>query len=200
VLKLIAERATRNHVHHPDGGGFDLTGAMEGSEPGCITLDMQGIGVVVLPRELTLTIPEQDPLTEWAYYRLETGDLAPTGIYEEVRRDREELVEMAPRAYIHRMHWDTGCYGSDEKGHSIPLPKEARLVFRYLRGPFLIVAKGSTYNASRLTYDGQHAMTTADQFKRMICSTVQDLHQYKIYGVDVLGGETPADHRKPICR
>lgn len=195
VLRLVAERAPLNHAHFPDGGGLDLVGASEGSEPGCITLARQGeCPVVIRPKELLLVQPEDDPLGEWIYFRLETGVLAPFAVDEEssppVRPDKELLVEIAPGCYVDRACWSTGFYQDSKHADSLPLPDGARLLYRFLRGPFLLVAKGSIYNLTPGLYDGQHATMSAEQFHEVLRDVIRTAHQNGWYGRDPRTGVT----------
>ena len=91
---------------------------------------------------------------EWAYFRLETKGLDPSGWYENLTGIKEELTELHPGEYIHRSYWDAGYYEFDETGRELPLPGTARIVFRYLSGSFLFFAKASPYNEVLSTDDG----------------------------------------------
>jgi hypothetical protein len=70
--------------------------------------------------------------------------------------------------YIHRCFWESGTYEMDETGREMPLPREARLVFRYISGSFVIFAGGSTYNESAGANDGGHTKMTEAEFKKFI--------------------------------
>lgn len=187
VLQQIAVRAPHNHALFPDGGGLDLTGASLGREPNTIELDFQGMPTIIRPDSLTLKRHENDPLGEWAFFRLEAGELAPSGMYE-VRDPRfpyERLVEIAAGEYLDGDLWDNPAV--DENGGAVPLPPGARIVRRCFGGAFLIVPKGSGYNASPRTYGGQHACVSAFEFDAEIAKLIARLHEGKLYGIDLRG-------------
>lgn len=176
VLRQIAHGAPNNHVHHPDGGGIDLTGASLGREPATIEMDFQGIATVVHAQSLTLHRKAQDPLGEWTYFRLETGPLAPSGIYDDTDGlQSEELVEIEPLRY-------------DDNGKELELPDSARLVERHFGGPFLLLPKGGGYNAIQSTYDGRHTKVSPQEFDAFIRDFVADLHRRDLYGIDLRTG------------
>ena len=71
------------------------------------------------------------------------------------------MVEIGEEYYDHEL-WDRGYMNYDESGREIPLPEDAHVVVRLLRGKILIVAKTSLWNSESATYDGRHdTMTTA---------------------------------------
>jgi hypothetical protein len=55
--------------------------------------------------------------------------------------------------------------GPDENGDEIPVPDDARLTVRWLRGKVLLVAKGSLWNGDPAAYDGRHNGMTAAQIR-----------------------------------
>lgn len=190
VLKLVADKAPLNHTMHPGGGGLDLTGAVGSREENCIDLDFQGTTTIVLPISLTLVAPANDPLREWAYFRLETGELKPSGVYDDLGDlDYEEVLELRPGVYVERYHSDAGFYGHDEDGNEVPLPRGARVVSRVFRGSFVVVAKASTYNCDpeNDAYDGRHARMSPDEFRTYIERQLEAARKANRYGFDVGG-------------
>jgi hypothetical protein len=134
--------------------------------------------------------PVNDPLCEWAYFRLETSGLSPSGVYDvddAATVVSEHVVELEPGRYVEREHWDAGYFGTDDLGDELPLPPRARPLTRYFGGPFLIVAKTSGYNASRHTYRGEHARASAEEFDQQISWVVTELHKNGAYGRDLRG-------------
>lgn len=163
-----------NHAHLPTGGGMDFEAVRRSAEPGCLEFLAGGrTGYVVKPRKLTL---ERIDSPGNSFLLLELDELAPTDTYddgedEEVeKRDRgsEELLEVAPGEYEDRGLWDRGFLGYDEGGRGIPMPDDARIVVRWLRGKILFVAKGSLWNGSPRTYGGEHDKFSANQIRQAI--------------------------------
>ncbi len=188
VLSRIGIEARRNHTlfPSPDGGGLDLVGAAASHETDCIELRFENQEVVVRPISLHLHMPERDPLREWAYFMLETGGLAPSGVYK-MHSDRQEeyVLEVSPGKYIDSKFEEEGYYGSDENGEPLPLPRSARVISRHFRGTFLIMAKGSTY-VTIDRYEGDHASMSASEFRSTIERLIDTLHRNGGYGKDLL--------------
>ena len=151
-----------NHMFLPRGGGLDLEGASASHEAGCIELNTAG-ATVVKPKALHFEFIGKS--IEWAYFRLEVGGLAPSGVYETLDSAYEELTELTKGNYGSRSVIDEGHDGYDEDGNEKPLPEEARLVVRVLEGSFLVVAKASPYNMTNSTYDGRHDKMSAAEFR-----------------------------------
>lgn len=191
MLNEVAVGARQNHVLFPDGGGYDLSGAALSHEKGCIELRFGGPTTIVRPVSLSMVVVDRDPLFEWAYFRLETAGLAPSGIYED-RADRpfEEVLELSPGEYVDRAYWDSGSLGEDENGRRLPLPDGARPLTRHFQGPFLIVAKASSYMALD-KYIGFHAKWSAEEFRIAIQRLVERVHQDGRYGVDLKAPRKP---------
>lgn len=187
VLSRVAREAPDNHTLFPVSGGLDLSGAGPSHEPLCLELGFEGQTHVLRPSVLQLVVPENDPLREWAYFRLEALELAPSGVYKHLSAPREELLELRPRQYVDRSAWDVGAAEYDDAGDPLPLPGTARIVTRHFRGPLLIVAKASTYNALD-DYDGLHTKLTSDEFHELIVDVVTTLTERGNYGVDPLRG------------
>jgi len=165
VLRAIGV-PNSNHMFFPTGGGNDLASATIAREAGCIELFChgedgdRGSPEIVKPRSLTLNAIAGIP--SMSYLRLELDELAPSGVYDSVSNGREELTETEPLQYEDRSLWDDGEY----------VPSH-RLVTRWLRGSFVIFAKGSLYNAfddywEGDTYDGRHSKMDAAQFRKYV--------------------------------
>lgn len=167
-----------NHAHLPTGGGMDFEAVRRSAEPGCLEFLAGGrTGYIVKPRKLTL---ERIDSPGNSFLLLELDELEPTGTYEDdeneaeneeiEKRDRgsEELLELSPGEYEERSLWERGFLGYDEGGREIPMPDEARIVVRWLRGKILFVAKGSLWNGSPHTYDGEHDKLSAVEIRRAI--------------------------------
>ena len=154
---------------YPDGGGNDLLGAKHSRESNCIEMNLgsKQTGNVVKPLSLDFHSFSGEA-DEWAYFRLETNELEPSGIYDKLSFDLEELTELPDGQYRERSAWDSGVVGHDENDHEIPLPKGSRLVVRFFKGSFVFFAKGSLYNKNTGTTDGRHDKVTAAQFRTHI--------------------------------
>lgn len=163
TLNMLGSPPSLNHTFTPPGGGLDLSGATISVEQGCIELNLDGIIDIVMPKFLKFySFPGKD--LEWAYFRLETGGIEPSGIYKDNTFSYEELTELRSGKYVERSYADIGFYGYDECGNEIPLPDEARVVSRVFEGAFVTFAKGSIYNAVTGTYDGRHNIMSDQEF------------------------------------
>jgi serine/threonine protein kinase len=163
VLNIVGGAPDLNHLFFPDGGGLDLERAVRSvREPGCIELITNGIASIVKPIKLIFESFNKEP--EWNYFRLETGELEPSGVYPDLPEyfGHEELAEIGGVFYADRSCWDAGDYGGE------PLPKGSRLVLRYLRGSFVIFQKTSMYNKNPDTYDARHNKMSTNEFRRYI--------------------------------
>jgi serine/threonine-protein kinase len=150
----------------PNGGGMDLDGAALFHEPGTIEI-RAGFPVVVKPRGLSFHYFGPESIG-WAYFRLETGGLRPTGVYQNVQGICEEVTELEPGRYVERGVWDAGYYGHDKEGFERALPLSAKCISRYFTGAFVIVPKGSMYNRIAGTYDGRHEKMSPGEFQQLM--------------------------------
>lgn len=161
------------HAHLPTGGGLDYHDVQLSPEAGCIEFKTSKKSVdVAKPRSLTLEYIADRP-TE-SFLLLELDHLNPTSIHDSDSEEyvakvgREEIVELGRGDYQPRFVWDQGFYGHDETGNEIPLPDNARLMTRWLRGKILFVVKGSIWNETSSTYNGQHNSMTANEIRKTI--------------------------------
>ena len=165
-----------NHTMLPDRGGNDIVGINLSLEEGCIDLRTNG-GATYRCKPATLLF-EHFPQSAWnSFFLLETAQLKPSGVYEELTFPSEELVELPDGAFLERFYWDQGFRGHDESGAEIPFPKDTRLLVRYFSGKFLFVAKGSLWNEDSGTYDGRHSKMTAEQVRNAIFHAIQMYRQ-----------------------
>lgn len=176
----------RNHAHLPTGGGQDFASVRPSAEPGCLEFRVgRRTGYIVKPKSLTL---ERIASPGNSFLFLKLDELPPSGIYhvepdddddhEEINRQRldrgsEELLELTPGQYDDRSLWDRGFFGYDEDGHEQPFPDSARIVVRFFRGSILFVSKGSLWNGSPRTYDGEHDRLTPDLIRATIESALE---------------------------
>lgn len=187
VLDEIGKKAPLNHLFLPSGGGLDLEGATTGWESLCVELDVGGNTRIVRPASLQLVMPERDPLREWAYFLLQTGTLAPSGVYENGPDEAfEAVLELAPGKYVERFYWDEGYYGVDGAGDPRKLPDGARPINRCFGGSFLIMAKASGYNLwdGFNAYGAAHTKRSPTEFQAQIQEVVDELHKRNLYGSD----------------
>ena len=121
--------------------------------------------VVVKPRQLMF---ESFPgFSEWAYFRPETDQLAPSGAYKKSAGTYEEVLELTPGEYLPRTIYDEGFQTEPQTGQQIPLPPTARVVTRQLQGSFVVFAKASHFNEID-SYQGKHNRFTTDDFRNEI--------------------------------
>lgn len=163
ILNTIGSIKNSNHMFYPSGGGLDVISSNLSSEPNCIEI-YTGHTEILKPMKMTFESFE-DPI--WNYFRIEILNLEPTGIYKEKYDDYEELVEIEPRKYINRSHWDIDEY----KGQK--LPKSARIIMRHFKGSFVIFAKSSYYNMDTSTYDARHNKMSSNEFRAYIENAIK---------------------------
>ncbi len=173
VLEKIGAVDNLAHVFFPDGGGFDLDGAVHSTEPSCIELRFGKVPCVLKPRVLTFESFGEEQLLQ-AYFIIETDELEPNEAYKDSSSTHEELTEIRPGEYIgDRSAYDSGVYEVD--GGPCALPETARCVVRYLSGSFVIFAKSSFYNRIRgfyNAYHARHAKMSAEKFRAHIVSAI----------------------------
>jgi len=167
-----------NELLFPDGGGMDLTGAAESVEEGCIELHFGSRVDIVKPQRLLFHC--FGSAWEWAYFRLETEPLAPTGIYEPSNQLHEEVVELAPGEYVNSAEVYASVDKSTDSGTSQPIPDSARRVIRHFSGSFAIFPKRSRYMTVLGAYDGRHDKTDDAQFKAHVENAVEQLRQRQL--------------------
>lgn len=166
----------QNHTFLPGGGGLDLDGAVRSREKGCIELILDGTRSIIKPK--VLSFHSFGEYFEWAYFRLDCEDLDPSGVYDdtyyindEFYLPYEELTEVGDGVYKDRYYIEELI---ESKGYE-SIPKDIKLVTRYMNGAFVIFAKGSTYNGISSTYDGRHNKMTNEQFHAYIQGAVDHI-------------------------
>lgn len=168
VLKTIGSVDNSNHMFYPRGGGLDIANANLSVEEGCIEIDTRGLIDIVKPSRLIFhSFQNTEP--QWNYFRLETNELEPSGVYDYEDYSDEELCEITSGRYIDRSYWDEGEYDGEK------LPSEARVVTRHFGGSFVIFQKTSIYNRNSSTYDGRHNKMTDEEFRDYIQSVINKL-------------------------
>lgn len=155
VLNTIGSVDNSNHMFYPTGGGLDMVSSKMSTEANCIEINT-GSTDILKPKRL-LFESFNDPI--WNYFRIETSELEPTGIYEGKDYQSEELVEIETGKFISRSFWDEGEYQGQK------FPQTARVLTRHLKGSFVIFAKSSYYNRHSSTYDARHNKMTSDEFR-----------------------------------
>jgi hypothetical protein len=156
-----------NHAHFPTGGGLDFLSVGPAREQGCLeVVTGDKLAEVFKPGLLTLEHFPQHPQESFLLIELQT--LIPTGIYDKISDDYEELLDVPGEGYMRRDVWDRGYLGLDEHEHEIAIPEDARLISRRLGGKMLLVANGSLWNSAPETYDGRHNRMTAAQIRKVI--------------------------------
>lgn len=149
-----------NHVFYPNGGGLDITKVETSHEDGCIKLYCDTTFDVVKP--VSLTFNSFNGLDELSYFRLETSELAPSGVYDNLTSSYEELVCLDNNRYIDRSYWDAGSYYED--GVEKKFTDKDTVVSRIFSGSFVFFAKASLYNRISATYDARHNKMSSEQF------------------------------------
>lgn len=164
VLNFLGRMPNINHMFVPSGGGEDFESAEKTGEDGCICIKSLG-NVIVKPKCLYAENIQKDYI--WSYFRLELDELEP--IFE--IGDGQIYENLTEDISGHYISWKCGNYGYYEDG--TPLPKGYRIVYRYLKGSFVIFAKTSIYNDINGTYDARHSKMTAEEFRNYILNLRQ---------------------------
>lgn len=158
------------HAHLPCRGTLQFSSVTLSGEDDCLEIGLDARSMVVLkPRTLRLEHVAGAPAE--SFLLIECADLrpalrgSPTGI--------EEVCDLGAGEYLERHHWDSNTFqGRDEEGEvaTRPLPEDAKLVRRILRGNVLLVCKGSRWNRSLQTGTGQHAGLPVEQIRDIIAA------------------------------
>jgi hypothetical protein len=179
IIKTLYWLGSNPEIHCtflPDGGRLHLKRGDDSAEPDCLELHfVENPTCIVKPR--ILIFQSFDRAYEWAYFRLETKELRPSGWYENLAEMKEELTEISAGDYVDRRYWDLGYYEYDETGREQPLSSRARIVIRYFSGSFVIFAKGSPYNEMSSSFNGSHSKMTAEEFKEAIGGAVKSFRK-----------------------
>lgn len=155
ILNTIGSVDNLNHWFYPTGGGMDIKSSQLSVEPNCIEI-FTGLTDILKPKCMTFE-SFSDPI--WNYFRIETQELEPSGVYKDKEYPSEELTEIESGKYVDRSYWDEGEYEGEK------LPKTARVLTRHLKGSFVIFAKSSHYNRNSSTYDARHNKMTSEEFR-----------------------------------
>ncbi|MBU5353197.1 serine/threonine protein kinase [Paenibacillus barcinonensis] len=166
ILNKIGKASISNHTFFPERGGLDLTSAKESNEQGCIEVNFDSLTHILNVKKVKFQSFPGAPL-EWAHFRIITSPLKPSGIYENLRSNFEELTETTPGNYIHQKYSDHGEYQGK------PLPHTARSLTRMFGGDFVIFSKGSLYNANSGTYDGRHNKLGEERFLKHLRAAIE---------------------------
>lgn len=171
VLSHVAD-GNWNYCFLPSSGGMELDGVQKSLEKDCIELVWSCESVAVI-RPKILQFENFPAYPSLSYFRIDTDPLIPVGKIES-ERGYEELAELFPGEYHDRWVLDASYYGHDASGSEIPLPKNIRSVCRYLRGSFVIFAKGSAYNfyVDDAT-SAYHEKLGAVKFRKFISDMIQ---------------------------
>ncbi|MGX9143480.1 hypothetical protein ACWTU9_07695 [Mesorhizobium sp. 128a] len=155
-----------NHAMLPGGGGLGVDAITHSREAGCIRFDTgERSFYLAKPRKLSFEYVDRSPAN--SFFLMELTTLKPTDVYETVRSESEQLVEVDDE-YLDYSIWEHGVLGYEEDGQEISLPDDASVVVRLLRGNVLIVAKASLWNGDTSTYDGRHDHMNAEQVRSII--------------------------------
>jgi len=165
ILKLISDSGADIHAFFTFGGGEDLEAVIKSNEEGCIELSLGGIANIIRPGKLMFESFSKDDF-ESMYFRLVSGKLEESGVYESEQKKYEQVTEISPLHYEKRSVWDANEY----KGEL--LSSDARLVVRILEGDLLILSKTSPYRVALDKTDGSHLSMEPEEFRRYMESLV----------------------------
>jgi hypothetical protein len=164
ILNLIGRVKDSNHMLFPQSGGLDLEGAKNSFEKGCIELDFDYAKIV---KPIRLLFQSFKGYPEWNYFWLETGELLPSGVYENEGEifETEEVLERSLGDYVSISYWDN--IDSDDEEAS----QRGRIVIRASKGTYLIVQKTGPYEDLN-DYSGDHNNMNAEEFKAFIIKNI----------------------------
>lgn len=137
ILNSIGSVRGSNQMYYPTGGNFDIESASLSTEKGCIEIYT---GHVEILKPKKLIFESFSDKSDWNFFRIETENLEPSGVYGDVALSSEELVEIENGKYISRSYWD------EEEFEEKIIPSNARLVTRHLNGAFVIFSDSCPYN------------------------------------------------------
>ncbi|WP_052406665.1 hypothetical protein [Clostridium culturomicium] len=161
VLSVVSDESL-GHMLCPNGGGVDLTQTKGADEEGCIEVYSGRSCKILKPKKLIFHSCQNE--YEWDYFRIETEQLSPSGVYEDLGGfDCEELAYINHKYYIDRSFWNLGYY-YDEYGNEKKFTDDDTIVTRVFKGDFVIFAKTSFYNSLGETYDGRHSKLNDKRF------------------------------------
>ena len=177
VLNMIANRKILNHMMMPDGGGVDLTYAEKANEEGCIYLHLQMQTILVRPKALVIATYKK---SDWNFIMLETVEQEPItkrhGEYDEL------VVEDRAAHYVSGEYAQYGVYDYDtgEK-----LPDGYKVMWRQLKGSFMVVPKQGHYNDITGTYDGRHTDMTGVEMYQYVTELINGRDPRPVYMEDI---------------
>ncbi len=159
VLQRLARPHGLCHVYLPSGGGLDLNGASDSSEPDCIELHLEELCVRVRP--LQLLFESLGDEYEWAYFRLET--CSEPGGNAEAHEDRRDLgLVLEPFAAVPMP--PTVSSGPSARRTPAAASHNGRIIDRFNSGAFAFFAKGSLYNWTTRLCETRHNDMTSHEF------------------------------------
>ena len=151
----------------PGSGGLEVEAIGYAREDGCIRLNT-GEQSFYLAQPTRLSFEYIDGSPENSFLLMELSTLKPTGVYEAVRSESEQVIEVEEE-YMDYAIWQHGILGYDPEGQEIALPDDASIVVRLLRGKILFVAKASFWNLSEDDKsDGRHDNMSAADIREVI--------------------------------
>lgn len=177
VLNLISAESV-NHTFFPDGGGMDLTGALiDKITPKNILVNFGSSYGLLEPQILRFEFIENASL-EWSYFSLEPKPKTPTGITENLRRDREN-EEIVHYESLFRLR--SGQFvdsedtiqesDADQRANWREFGTNELYVLRTISStPFLIFAKPSIFNLRINDYRTPYNKLPANELKTVIQS------------------------------
>lgn len=171
-----------NHTFIHEGGGMDLIDIklFEEIEKDMVILSF-GFNMkhVFKVKRLIWELPNEDP--EFSYFRLEFEKINP--IYPDVVQELEEWIKSQKFDSIEKVvSEDLIVNNNGEYEHYYEDDERSYFnITRWFDGTFLIVPKGSIYNAISNTYDGRHSKFKAEEFREYM-EILQYIYNHKILG------------------
>lgn len=171
ILNIIGRIPAYNHMLFSDKGGLDFEAADKATEKDCIYIYASNICYIIKPKRLYFAGFKN---FIWNYFLLELDELSP--VFDEQNTEHEELVEDLHGNYV------SAQYGVYDYSKGDKLPEGFKIVYRYLKGKFLIILKSAPYNEITSTYDGRHGDCSNDKFREYIESLISIVKEKKEKG------------------
>lgn len=183
VLEILKQLSILNfnHTFIHEGGGMDLIDIklFEEVEEDMVILSF-GLNMlnVFKVKRLIWELPNEDP--KFSYFRLEFERVNP--IFPNAVEELEKWFKSQGEGYNDKIVSEDLIINNGKYEHYYEGDEETHFnVTRWFGGSFLIVSKGSIYNAIQNAYDGRHSKFNADDFRKYM-EILQYIYNHKILG------------------
>ncbi len=170
VLNIIGRIPAYSHLLFSNGGGLDYQ-KTELVDTECLDIITDTFRNRIKPKQLVF---ESFKHSFWNYFLLELNKQEVV-VGTNVSEFEERVVEDLPNHYVSAVD---ACYGVYDYEKGGTLPQNAKIIYRYLDGKFLIVLKSGPYNHIAETYDGRHGNCSNIEFREYI-ETLEKVYEMR---------------------